>query len=216
MSEQSGISGEVLWLAHAQHDHNNYSRFIKEIGDVRLINYWRRRTDHALLQKAASAKFVPFYSYNSPSTCVLLDYKVLKASVEEIDELEIKAACAQLCVMFGGESTSQLHKYGQHSAYVMLCIAVACFLDWTRKYGIKAKVRPARAYSAASSSAANSNASGTSTNAGTPDDSSVRPDQTILHQSDTALFKAGGVASIMNEHGIILAFVSHINLLQIY
>jgi hypothetical protein len=70
-----------------------------------------------------------------------------------------------------------------------LSAAKAMFFDWTRKFGIKAKIRNARAYLPERNS----------------DDQAA---SLIIHQKDTDVFRAGGVASFMNEDGIILSFVS--------
>jgi hypothetical protein len=42
MTEQSGLSREVLFLAHAQHDHNNYTRFLGELEGERTSQTVRR------------------------------------------------------------------------------------------------------------------------------------------------------------------------------
>jgi hypothetical protein len=70
------------------------------------------------------------------------------------------------------------------------------FFDWTRKFGIKGKFRNARAYRTIE----------TTEEAG--EGATSQTSTLIMHQKDTDVFKAGGVASFMNEYGIILSFVS--------
>jgi hypothetical protein len=74
--------------------------------DLRKIYYWNRRRDHAFLQTSDTTPFVPFYAFDSRETIVQLDYKVLKAAVEDVDEQEVKVACLLLCTMFGGKNSA--------------------------------------------------------------------------------------------------------------
>jgi hypothetical protein len=75
--------------------------------DFRKLHYWAKRRDFLYLQRDGDAPYIyPRYpSYASPKMSTLLDYKVLKAAVEEIDEQEIKPSSEQLCRIFGDEHT---------------------------------------------------------------------------------------------------------------
>jgi hypothetical protein len=143
--------------------------------DLRKIFYFNRRRDHAYLRaKAQDAQ--AFHDYDAAEAVVHLDYKVLRDAVHDADEQEVKPAAVALCKLFGGKP------FAMKETSLTLSAAKAMFFDWTRKFGIKAKIRNARAYLPAAS--------------------------LIIHQKDTDVFRAGGVASFMNEDGIILSFVS--------
>jgi hypothetical protein len=78
------------------------------------------------------------------------------------------------------------------------------FFDWTRKFGIKAKIRNARLYRQQPASGTQpASDEGAEEAAQAAENSLV----TIQPQKDADIFRAGGVASFMNEYGIILSFV---------
>jgi hypothetical protein len=78
------------------------------------------------------------------------------------------------------------------------------FFDWTRKFGIKAKIRNARLYRQQPASGAQPASDEGAEEAAPMAETGL---VTIQPQKDADIFRAGGVASFMNEYGIILSFV---------